>query len=145
MISASIVTTLSLGSGDFAFIPIGTNFGPATLNYTSNATLSSFGFSSPIWGSFAALANPMNQVIQKTADFLDVSIVGMFTPGSNAGWAGKDPTMSSVRFSINQSGTSISEMITVSSLASGAPEPATMALIGSALVVLGLISRKRLT
>ena len=48
MISANSMLNLSLGSGDYAFIPIGTNFGASTLNYTSNATLASFAFSSPV-------------------------------------------------------------------------------------------------
>jgi hypothetical protein len=146
MISATLTLNLSLGSGDYAFIPLLTNFGPTTLNYTSNATLSTFSFSSAVWGTFVASADPANQVVQKTANFLDVFIIGTFTPGTNAGWAGKDPTQSSLRFSINQSGSSISEAITLSSPATpspGAPEPQTLALIGSALVGLALASRKR--
>jgi hypothetical protein len=80
MITANMLITLSLGTGDYAFIPLGTSFGPATLNYTSNATLASFTFSSPVWGSFVASNDPANAVIQKTANFLDVFIIGTFTP-----------------------------------------------------------------
>jgi len=149
MISSTSLVNLSLGSGDYAFIPLLTNFGAATLDYTSNATLANFSFSSPVWGSFVGSVNPANQIVQKTAEFLDVFIIGTFTPGSNAGWAGKDPTQSSLRFSINQSGSSISEAITLNSPAlpppgGGVPEPATAALIGSALIAVGLISKKRL-
>uniref|UniRef100_Q01RG6 Ice-binding protein C-terminal domain-containing protein n=1 Tax=Solibacter usitatus (strain Ellin6076) TaxID=234267 RepID=Q01RG6_SOLUE len=146
MISATLTTNLSTGSGDYAFIPFGTNFGPTTLNYTSNATLSTFTFGNAVWGTFVASANPANEVVQKTANFLDVFIIGTFTPGTNAGWAGKDPTQSSLRFSINQSGSSISEAITLNSPATpppAVPEPQTMALIGSALAGLAFVSRKR--
>ena len=145
MISANSMLNLSLGSGDYAFIPIGTNFGASTLNYTSNATLASFAFSSPVWGTFVASSNAANQVVQKTANFLDVFIIGTFAPGSNAGWAGKDPTLSSLRFNINQSGTSISEAITLNTPGpppSNVPEPQTMTLLGSTLVCLAAVSRK---
>jgi hypothetical protein len=147
MIMSGLLTTLSLGAGDYAFIPIGTNFGPATLNYTSSTTLSSFSFTSAVWGSFVASANPSNEIIDKTAGFLDVFITGTFTPGSNAGWAGKDPTPASVRFSVNQSGSSLSEAITLSSPPAvpqqlAVPEPATMALIGTALIGLALLTRR---
>jgi len=148
IITATTSVNLSLGSGDYAFIPVGTNFGPTTLNYTSNATLSAFTFSNPVFGSFAGANNPLNQVIQKTANFLDVFIVGTFTPGTAAGWAGKDPSLTGLRFSVNQSGVSISEAITLNSPPvppNNVPEPTTWALIGSALVGVGLIQRRRFT
>jgi len=148
MVSSTSLVNLSLGAGDYAFIPMLTNFGPATLDYTSNATLANFSFSSPVWGTFVGSVNPANQIVQRTANFLDVFIIGTFTPGTNAGWAGKDPTQSSLRFSINQSGSSISEAITLNSPAlpppPGVPEPATAALIGSALIGVGLVARKRI-
>jgi hypothetical protein len=139
MIMANMLLTISSGTDDYAFIPLSTSFGPSTLNYASNATLSTFAFSSTVWGTFVAAIDPANQVVQKTPNFLDVFITGTFTPGTAAGWAGKDPTPSSLRFSINQSGASILEAITLNS--TGVPEPETIALIVPAVVA--LISYRR--
>lgn len=147
MVSATLLTNLGAGAGDYAFIPASTDFGGATLDYSSTAALAGFSFSSPLWGTFTAQANPANAIVQKTANFLDVFIVGTFTPGTSAGWTGKDPTESSLRFSINQSGASISEAITLNSPAlppPGVPEPGTMVLYGSALVAVSLLSKRRL-
>jgi hypothetical protein len=138
IITATMTVTGSIGTGDYSFISVGSNFGPSTLNYTSNATLSTFTFGNSVLGTFVAANDPANQVVQKTANFLDVFLKGSFIPGT--AWpAGKDPTPSSLRFSINQSGTSISEAITLSSPAlppPGVPEPETMALIVPAVVAL---------
>jgi hypothetical protein len=147
IISATTLTTASVGTGDYAFIPLGTSFGLATLNYTSNATLSMFAFSNPVFGTFAAASDPQDAVLQKTPNFLDVFIVGIFTPGNAAGWAGKDPSLTGLRISVNQSGTSISAAITLNSppIPPSVPEPSTMALTGSSLVGVGLILRRRFT
>src|SRR3974377_268978 len=85
MITAVMTLNLSLGSGDYAFIPVGTNFGSTTLNYTSHATPGAFSCSNAVFGSCAATNDPSNQIITKTANFLDVFIVGIFTPGTSAG------------------------------------------------------------
>jgi hypothetical protein len=146
MIIALNLLNLSLGTGNYSFIPMNTSFGPATLNYTSMATLALFSFTSPTgFGSFQATANPQNAIITKTASFLDVFIIGTFTPGP--AWpAGFDPSAASLRFSVNQSGLSISEAITLNSPpVPPVPEPSTLVLIGGALVGVALIARRRVT
>jgi hypothetical protein len=143
IITATMTVTASIGTGDYSFISVGSNWGPSTLNYTSNATLSTFTFGNSVLGTFVAANDPANQVVQKTANFLDVFLIGTFIPGT--AWPpGKDLTSSSLRFSINQSGASISEAITLNSPAlppPGVPEPETMALIVPAVVA--LMSYKR--
>jgi hypothetical protein len=82
-------------------------------------------------------------------------LLGTFTPFTGAGshFSGASCAVCVVtgalaHVSLNQTGTAVSEAITITAPASalpGAPEPATLTLFGSALVGLGLFGRKRFT
>ncbi len=136
-INALFVVTTNLGSGDYTAIPLLTIYIPTTLDLTS---LSSFTMSNATWGSFAANLVG-NSIVQQSASFLDVLLTGVYTPGPGlAGFTATDATM---RISVNQSGKSLSEAITLNSEAP-VPEPGTLLLLGSGLVAL-VASRKQFT
>jgi hypothetical protein len=135
MISAGDTIVTSVGTGDYSGVPTLTSFGANTLDLTS---LTSFMISNALWGSFAASSG---FIVQQTTNFLDVFLSGTFTPGPSL--AGFDPSPTSLRFSINQSGDSVSEAITLASPPASVPEPATLMLLGSALLGVAAASRRR--
>ncbi len=143
-VSTSITTQLMItsnnGSGAFAAIPFLTVFSPTPLNL---ANLDAFQFSNAAWGTFVANAPSFaNQIMQQTANFLDILLDGAFIPGPS--FLALYPYQASeetVRISFNQSGQSLSEAITLNS-PSQVPEPATLLLLGSGLVVF-LVGRRQ--
>jgi hypothetical protein len=141
IISATNLITLSIGAGDYGpppaggLVPVLSTFTVSNLDLTN---FSSFTFNNPTLGGFTATSG---SIVQQTANFLDVFVLGTYS-----GLPGFDPTVSSLRISVNQSGTALSGAITLNSpaLSSPAPEPATMAALGSALIGLGLLRRRKL-
>jgi hypothetical protein len=131
--TASFYATSGAGFGDYAPIPLLTSFGSATLDLASFAT---FALSNATYGSFATTSG---SVVQHNANFLDVLLLGVYSPGP--GLPGFDPTPASLRISINQSGESIAAAATLNS--PPVPEPGTLLLLGSGLVGL-VVSRRRL-
>ena len=121
-----------------------TDYGATTLDLTN---LSSFQFSNASWGSFIA-NGPGDKILSRSANFLEVYLRGTFSPGT--GQSGFSATDSSLRISVNQSGSSPSEAITLNSPALASPgvvpEPASIALAAIGLASVGLVRvlRKRM-
>jgi hypothetical protein len=130
-ITASSVATTGPGAGDYSGVPVLTSFsGPIVLDL-KKLTLSTM--SNATYGSFSASTVT---IVSQSASFLDVYVVGTYTPGSGLA-AGLSPTPSSLNIAITQAGASISEALTLSSpvLSIGAvPEPPSV-IMGLASVV----------
>ncbi|MBM3225909.1 MAG: PEP-CTERM sorting domain-containing protein [Candidatus Tectomicrobia bacterium] len=145
-VSTIITTTDTLtsgaGVGDYSPIPPLASFGPATLDLTD---LAAFALSNVGFGSFDAGAGSF--VVSQSPNFLDVFLLGVFTPGPGLA-AGLDPTPTSLRISLNQSGASISMAITLNTPPAPpnnqVPEPGTWVLMSiGTLGLLGYGWRRR--
>ncbi len=137
----------SNGAGDFSGVTTGTFFaGPnppavtGVLNITSAATMSGFSITNPSFGTFVASNTAFNMVISQSTNFLDVQLVGVFTPAGTL--SGFSPTPADIRISFNLSGSSISSGFTLTS-PTNVPEPSTYALCGVSALVLGAYGRRR--
>jgi hypothetical protein len=141
LISATDTLVSSAGAGDYAAVPAGTLFGPHSIDLSSLTgnvinNIGTFSLSNAGFGSFTATSG---NIVQRSANFLDIFVLGTFTPaGARAGF---DPTATSLRFSINQSGDSVSSAITLNSPPVQVPEPAALALLGVA--ALGVVRYRR--
>ena len=135
LISSVTAPTSGFGVGDFAAVlPVGSDFGPTLLDLTAGT----FSLSNAVYGTFVSSAMT---IVTQNASFLDVYFLGTYTPGS--GIPGVDPGPASARVSINQSGESLSEAITLNAPPAGIPEPATMALMGGGLVGIAFLLRRK--
>jgi len=132
-ITASFAATTGPGAGDYSAVPVLTNFsGPVVLDLKS-LTLSTM--SNATYGSFTASTVT---IVSQSASFLDVYVVGSYSPGPGLG-SGLSTTPSSLNIAFTQSGASISEALTLSSPVSpisvgAVPEPPSV-IMGLAGVV----------
>jgi len=136
-VSDAFAITSGFGATDYAPIPLGTTYGTTTLDFTNFTT---FSLSNATFGSFATTSGSF---ITHHADFVDVLLLGVYSPGP--GLPGFVPTPASLRISINQSGASLSEAITLNSPPLGVPEPGTYAFgVTSALGGLLMLRRRKM-
>jgi len=149
-------STLSVAGtvGDYTVVPTSTTASPDG-SPLDLGDLSAFTFTLGLYGTFDASGGVGSTIVSRSANFLDVYIDGTFTPGPDVATCAGPPsgscqaTDTSVRFAISQSGgnagsTGITATLNSPAIPPSAPEPATMALLGSALIVVGLAGRKRL-
>ena len=137
-ITDAFTITTGAGQGDYSPIPLGTVF---TTTPMSLAAPTNFSISNPVYGSFVATSYTL---VTSTAANYDVELFGSYIPGP--GLPGFSPTDGELRISINQSGASLSEAITLSTPAanSSVPEPGSVALLlAGGFTGAGLFTRRR--
>ena len=103
-----------------------TSFSGHVLDLSSLASLvASFQLTNPTYGKFVPTAA---SILSRSANFLGIFFLGDFTPESDL--AGFELSPTSLRISLNQSGLSISEAITLNSppIRITVPEPGTLFL-----------------
>ena len=127
----TIVTDFPNGFDDYSVVPFAALFGPTTVDLTN---LSLFSISNPAFGSFTATSGV---IVQQLVDFLDVLYHGTFTPANPGLLSTFDPSASTLRVSINQSGARLAEAITLTSTPTAVPEPSTWLLLATGLGLLG--------
>ena len=135
MFTSADELTSNSGTGDFSIVPIGTMFSGFTLDLTTISSGGGFTFSNSTYGSYAATSG---SIVMQSQRFLNVELLGTFTPGP--AFNGLGPAPADVDLSFTQRGTSVSGSFTMSTTV---PEPGTMALLGSGLLTLAAVVRRK--
>lgn len=139
-ITATGSFTTGVGIGDFAPVPVLTGFGPFSLDIPTLATGGGFSLTSA-YGTFVAASGVV--IPPNTPIFLNVSLIGTFTPGASLLLV--DPTLlpgpTGVNISFTEAGGSYSASLTLSAPPippTSTPEPGSLYLLTMGLGLLGL-------
>jgi hypothetical protein len=118
--------TSGFGTGDFAIVPLLTPFTAVILDDLTVGSGGGFSLSNATYGSFVATGG---SIFTQTANFLDVTLIGIYIPGP--AFAGLTPAVADAHVSFNQTGNSLSGSFTLAIV----PEPGALALLGSGILV----------
>lgn len=127
--------TSGSGAGDFSLVPLFTSFTAVTLNNLTVGGGGTFALSNPTYGTFIATSG---SIVTRTGTFLNVTLDGTYVPGP--AFAGLTASPAEANVSFNQTGTSLSGSFTLATV----PEPGTMALFGSGILVFARVLRQRI-
>ena len=136
-IETMFVLTTNAGTDDLSVIPIKVEFLDSDIFLDQADAGFGYELENLEWGKFTATSG---SIVQRTANFLDLFMEGIFTPTVDGGLKDFDATPATVRVSINQSGSSLSQAVTLD--VAPVPEPSSLALLGIGSTV-GLITVAR--
>jgi hypothetical protein len=136
-ITATSAMVMANGLQNYSTIVAGTPYSITALNLSNFA---GFTLGNASYGTFVAASG---NIVQQEPDFLDIFLLGTYTPGTlNGGIGGFDPSAASLRLSYNQTAGSLSVAITLAS-PPNLPEPASIFLLGGGLMGIAFIARRK--
>lgn len=138
-VSSVFTFTSGLGIGDYSPIPVATDFGPTLLDFSSTAAMTGFTMSNAGYGTWTTTSGAFAP--GHTASFLQVLLHGTFTP--SGALSSFDPTPATLRISVNLSGGSLAEAITLDSTKHDVPEPGSIAMLVGMGVSGGFLALRR--
>ena len=141
MLSGTDTRTSGVAEGDFSVIPLGTQFGPFSLNPTNLteptfSTGGGFSISNAGYGSFVAASG---SILAQATNALVVDMDGAYTPGPL--FVGLTTAPADATLAFTRNGTSISASFTL--VTTPVPEPGTLVTMGIGLCGTALMLRRK--